>query len=56
MSSEMKRAVAPLLMMLVLLQCMARRQRRKSVVRKRKPRVTLTVLHVTSFTGRISPF
>ena len=56
MSLEMKRAVAPLLMILVLLQCMTRRQRRKRVVRKRKTRVTPTVLHVTSFTGRISPF
>ena len=56
MSSERKRAAAPLLMMLVLLQCMARRHKRKSVVRKRKPRVTPTVLQVTSCTGRISPF
>lgn len=56
MSSERKSAVAPLLMILVLLHCMALRQRRKMVVRKRKPRVTPTVLHVRILIGRISPF
>lgn len=55
-SSERKRAVAPLFMMLVLLHCMARRHRRKTAVRKRKPRVTPTVLHERILMGRISPF
>lgn len=55
-SSERKRAVAPLLMMLVLLHCMALRHRRKMLVRKRKPRVTPTVLQVRTLMGRISPF
>lgn len=56
MSSERKSAVPPLLIMLVLLHFMALRQRRKTVVRKRKPSVTPTVLHVRSLMGRISPF
>ncbi len=55
-SSEKKRAVAPLLMILVLLHCMALRLRRKIVVRKRKLSVTPTVLHVKILIGRISPF
>lgn len=56
MSSERKSAVAPLLIMLVLLHFMALRQRRKTVVRRRKPSVTPTVLHVRTLMGRISPF
>lgn len=56
MSSERKRAVAPLLIMLVLLHCMALRQSRKIAVRKRKPSVTPAVLHVRILMGRISPF
>lgn len=56
MSSERKSAAAPLLMILVLLQRMALRQRRKTEVRKRKLSVTPTALHVRILTGRISPF
>lgn len=51
-----KSAAEPLMTMLVLLLLAARRQVRKTMVRKRKPSVTPTELHVISFTGRISPF
>lgn len=55
-SSDRKKAVAPLLIILVLLHCMALRDRRKTEVRKRKPSVTLAELHVRILIGRISPF